>query len=63
MAVEFASFIAMGFVAGAYIDSRHGTGPWGALAGFLAGLAGGAVSVSRAVNELSKKGRNDGKKR
>jgi len=63
MAVEFASFIAMGFVVGAYADSRYGTRPWGALAGFVIGLVSGALSVNRAVNELSTRDRRNRKKR
>ena len=63
MAVEFASFIAMGFVVGAYADSRYGTRPWGALAGFVVGLVAGALSVNRAVSELSARGRGKRKKR
>jgi len=63
MAVEFASFIAMGFVVGAYADSKYGTRPWGALAGFVIGLVGGALSVNRAVSELSARDRRNRKKR
>ncbi|HON42542.1 MAG TPA: AtpZ/AtpI family protein [Bacillota bacterium] len=63
MAVEFASFIAMGFVIGNYADSRYGTRPWGALAGFMIGLVGGALSVNRAVSELSTRERSRRKKR
>lgn len=63
MAMEFASFIAMGFVVGAYADSRYGTRPWGALAGFVIGLVSGALSVNRAVNELSARDRRNRKKR
>lgn len=63
MAVEFASFIGIGFVVGVYVDSKHGTRPWGALAGFLVGLTAGALSVSRAVNELSTRGPGKRKRR
>ncbi len=63
MAVEFASFIAMGFVVGACADSKYGTRPWGALAGFVIGLASGAVSVNRAVSELLARERRGRKKR
>lgn len=63
MAVEFASFMAMGFAIGAYADSRYGTRPWGALAGFVIGLVSGALSVNRAVSELSTRERSRRKKR
>ena len=63
MAVEFASFIAMGFVIGAYADSKYGTRPWGALAGFVIGLVGGSLSVNRAVGELSARERSRRKRR
>ncbi|HNU93481.1 MAG TPA: AtpZ/AtpI family protein [Bacillota bacterium] len=63
MAVEFASFIAMGFVIGAYADSKYGTRPWGALAGFVIGLVSGSLSVNRAVGELSARERSRRKKR
>lgn len=63
MAVEFASFMAMGFAIGAYADSRYGTRPWGALAGFVIGLVSGALSVNRAVSELSARERSRRKKR
>jgi F0F1-type ATP synthase assembly protein I len=63
MAVEFASFIAMGFALGAYADSKYGTGPWGAIAGFVIGLVTGALSVNRAVSELSARERGKRKKR
>ena len=63
MAVEFTSFIAMGFIVGAYADSRYGTRPWGALAGFVIGLVSGALSVNRAVSELLERERRSRKKR
>jgi len=63
MAVEFASFIAMGFVVGAYADSKYGTRPWGALAGFIIGLVSGALSVNRAVSELAERERRGRKRR
>lgn len=63
MAVEFATFMAMGFVVGVHIDSRYGTRPWGSLAGFLIGLIAGALSVNRAVSSLSARGPGKGKKR
>jgi F0F1-type ATP synthase assembly protein I len=63
MAVEFASFIAMGFVIGAYADSKYGTRPWGALAGFVIGLVSGSLSVNRAVGELSERERSRRKRR
>jgi len=63
MAVEFASFIAIGFVVGAYADSKYGTRPWGALAGFVIGLVSGALSVNRAVGELLARERRSRKRR
>jgi F0F1-type ATP synthase assembly protein I len=63
MAVEFASFMAIGFTLGAYADSKYGTRPWGALAGFVIGLVSGALSVNRAVSELSARERGKRKKR
>ncbi len=63
IAAEFASFIAMGFVVGAYADSKYGTRPWGALAGFVIGLVSGALSVNRAVGELLARERRSRKRR
>ncbi|MCR4425833.1 MAG: AtpZ/AtpI family protein [Firmicutes bacterium] len=56
-AVEFATFIAMGFVTGAYIDSTCGTSPWMSVVGFFLGAAAGVFSVGKTVREMSRRSR------
>lgn len=55
IAVEFGTTVVMGFVIGMYIDGRTGHRPWGALIGFVAGLALGAMSVAKSMEKLQVK--------
>jgi F0F1-type ATP synthase assembly protein I len=54
MVVEFVgAILVLGYI-GLMIDERYGCEPWGSLAGFLLGTAGGLYLMVRAAERLNK---------
>ncbi len=47
----------LGYLGGAWLDGKWGTGPWLGMVGLLLGAAGGFVQLFRVVDAL---GRSDG---
>jgi F0F1-type ATP synthase assembly protein I len=50
--IMFPVAIAMGFLAGRWLDDRLGTGPWLSLAGFLFGVIAALRNLLRSVGSM-----------